>query len=379
MQVLAGIESYCIGVTCRHRAIVRYFGQQHESDNCGACDVCLGEIDEVSDSLVISQKILSCVARLNESFGGEYTAHVLVGSKEERIRERGHDSLSTWGILADHDKKSVRGWIDQLVSQQFLNRTGEYSLLQLTPAGWRVLRGEITPRLLRPPTKTRRSSRAAIVSWEGVDRGLFDVLRSFRRDQAEMHGVPPYVIFSDATLRDLARERPTTPAGLLAIRGIGEKKAAAYGTELVRAIKTHCEREGIQADVPTRPLPLPLPGAGRGETRSCGERPVSAAKRTALDMFARGESIDAVQQATRRARSTVSQYLVEFIKQDGIVDVSPWIDDVALDRIRTACQSFGHDRLKPIFEALGGDVPYDQIRIAMAALRNEGYVEAEPQ
>jgi ATP-dependent DNA helicase RecQ len=344
---------------------VRYFGQELDNDNCGACDVCLAEIDEVSDSLVISQKILSCVARLNESFGGDYTALVLVGSREERIFERGHDSLSTWGLLSEHDKKSVRGWIDQLVSQEFLRRVGEYNVLQLTDEGRRALRGEVTPRLLKPPTKNRKQSRAAVVSWEGVDHGLFDALRAFRREHAEAHAVPPYIIFSDASLRELARVRPTTTAGLLAIHGIGEKKSAAYGEELLREISTYCERFGIETDVAGLPLSQLLPGGSRGANLG------SSAKRQALAMFARGEGVAAVEQATSRARSTVLQYLVEFIEQEGISDASPWIDDATLTRIRAACQKLGVDRLKPIFDALGGAINYEQIKVAQACMRNE--------
>jgi ATP-dependent DNA helicase RecQ len=366
MQVLSGIENFSIGVTCRHRAIVRYFGQELAGENCGACDVCLAEIDEVADPLVISQKILSCVARLNEGYGGEYTAQVLVGSREERIVERGHDSLSTWGLLAEHDKKSVRGWIDQLVSQEYLVRVGEYNVLQLTDEGRLVLRGEVTPRLLKPPTKTRRESRAAAVSWQGVDRGLFDALRAFRRQQAEEHGVPPYVIFSDATLRELARVRPTTREGLLGIHGIGEKKSAAYGEQILREIKSYCDRVGIDTDVAGQHSPPQRPSAPRRDSSG------SAAKRQALGMFAHGEAVEAVQRETKRARSTVVGYLLEFIEQEGVSDASPWIDAAVLKRIHATCFKLQTDRLKPIFESLGGAVAYDQIRIALACLKNDG-------
>jgi ATP-dependent DNA helicase RecQ len=373
MTVLAGIENFCLGVTCRHQAIVRYFGQELETTDCGACDVCLSEIDVVDDALVLAQKILSCVARLNENYGGDYTAQVLVGSREQRILENGHDQLSTWGLLAEHDKKAVRGWIDQLVSQSFLNRVGEYNVLALTGEGRQVLRGELTPRLLKPPTKTRRPSRAAVVSWEGVDRGLFDSLRMFRRERAEEHGVPPYVIFSDATLRELARLRPTSLGGLLAIHGIGEKKAAAYGDELTHEIRSYCDRAGIETDVAGEPLRK----AGMAARKNLGERSVSSAKRAALEMFACGESVDRVQQSTSRARSTVMQYLVEFIEQEGISDGSPWIDEATLERIRAACRAVGADKLRPVFDALGGAVSYEQIRIAIACLRNESAYSSE--
>jgi ATP-dependent DNA helicase RecQ len=237
MKLLSGIDGFANGVSCRHRALTAYFGENLAIENCGACDVCLAELDLVDDATVIAQKILSCVARVEERYGGDYVAQVLVGSSEERIRERGHNNLSTWGILGDHDKKSVRAWIDQLVHQSYLERYGDYNVLRLTQSGWQVLRGEANPQLLKPAKqKSRRESRATVESWEGVDRELFDVLRAFRRRTSQERGVPRYIVFSDATLRDLARRRPTTRDELLTIHGIGAKKVAEYGDDLLAEI-----------------------------------------------------------------------------------------------------------------------------------------------
>jgi ATP-dependent DNA helicase RecQ len=247
-QLLAGIEGYASAVSCRHRALVSYFGQELEAPNCGACDVCLNEVDLVDEPLVVAQKILSCVVRVGEGYGGDYVAQVLVGSKEERVVSRGHNRLSTYGILASQDKKCVRGWIDQLVSQQFLTKTGEYNVLRLTNAGWQVLRGELAPRLLQPPRKMRGSSRAELQSWEGVDRNLFERLRDYRRRKSEERGVRPFVVFSDATLRDLARRRPSTVDGLLGVHGIGAKKCDQYGAELLREIAKYCRMSGAVMD-----------------------------------------------------------------------------------------------------------------------------------
>jgi ATP-dependent DNA helicase RecQ len=240
MKLLAGMDGFANGVTCRHRAITSYFGEELPPDNCGACDVCLAELDLVDEPLIIAQKILSCVVRVQERYGGEHVAQVLVGSNEEKIIQRGHNQLSTWGILGDHNKKNVRAWIDQLIHQSYLERYGEYNVLRLTPSGWEVLRGETTPQLLKPAKqKSKRESRASVESWEGVDRGLFDVLRAYRKQQAEERSVPPYVVFSDATLRDLARHLPTTPDELLTIHGIGAKKCAEYGDDILREIAAY--------------------------------------------------------------------------------------------------------------------------------------------
>ena len=144
--------------------LLDYFGQELGKDNCGACDVCLGELDLVEDSLVIAQKILSCVVRLKERFGAEYTTDVLLGSKGERILRNGHDRLSTYGLLADQRKRTVRDWLEQLVGQDCLRKSGEYSVLSVTEKGWRVLRGQETPRLVKPAE--RRRSAAALRDWE---------------------------------------------------------------------------------------------------------------------------------------------------------------------------------------------------------------------
>jgi ATP-dependent DNA helicase RecQ len=261
MTVLAGIDSFCSGVTCRHRAITAYFGQQLPSESCGACDVCLTELDLVDDPLIIAQKILSCVARVNENYGGEHVALVCVGSREERIISRNHNQLSTWGILREHDKRNVRAWIDQLVSQDYLARTGEYNVLQLTPLGRQALRGEQTPRLLKAVARPRRDSRAAVQSWDGVDHNLFEGLRTYRRQQAEERAVPPFVVFNDATLRELARIRPTTAARLRQIHGIGEKKLAEYGFDLLQEISEYCRQHGVAMDVDHQPETVRRPVA----------------------------------------------------------------------------------------------------------------------
>jgi len=128
LEKLNQIYSYCTGVTCRHRAILNYFGQESGKDSCDACDVCLGQMDVMEDSLVTAQKILSCVVRLNERFGSDYTASVLTGSREQRILENGHDTLSTYSLLSDFKKRIVRDWINQLIGQNCIQKVGEYNM-----------------------------------------------------------------------------------------------------------------------------------------------------------------------------------------------------------------------------------------------------------
>jgi ATP-dependent DNA helicase RecQ len=251
LKKLSRIYDYCTGITCRHRELLAYFGQSLEKENCGACDVCLDELALMDGALVIARKILSCVARLRERFGGGYTALVLTGSRDKRVLENSHDRLSTYGLLSEYPVQVVRGWIEQLVAQGYLSKGEEYGVLGLTAAAWRVLREEETPRLLRPPEKKARASvsRAIRDSWEGVDRGLFEALRELRREIAVKKRLPAYIVFGDAALRDMARKRPSTRTAFLRVSGVGEKKSSRYGGEFLDLIKDYSVSHGLSLDL----------------------------------------------------------------------------------------------------------------------------------
>ncbi len=241
MEKLNSIYQFCNSGQCKHQAILKYFGQELDKDNCQACDVCLGEVETINDSLTISQKILSCIIRLDQQFGASYTAMVLVGSKDKRIMEYQHDLLSTYGLLSDYPKQTVHDWTEQLVSQGYIKKVGEYNILFLTETGVEVLKGNQTPKLLKPKEKSkeRKVSKIAAASWENVDKDLFDILRKHRANLASEKNVPPFIIFADTSLRDMARLKPTTKKEFLQVHGVGEKKCQQYGKEMLEAIKEY--------------------------------------------------------------------------------------------------------------------------------------------
>jgi len=245
MAKLGDMADYASGVTCRHRAIVRYFGQDLDGENCNACDVCLGDLQLAEDAQLLSQKILSCIYRLDQRYGADYTAGVLAGSREQRILDAGHDQLSTYGLLADQSRRQVRDWIEQLVGQGYLQKRGEFAVLRITQEGWQAIRGEDTPRLLRPVKRdAKRAVKQRVVdSWEGVDFGLFEELRGLRREIARRNHVPAYIIFGDAALRDMARKRPTTIEAFHHVTGVGDAKAGKYGKEFVAVISAFGRNE----------------------------------------------------------------------------------------------------------------------------------------
>jgi len=235
------MDRYCSGASCRHRALVEYFGQKFTA-TCNACDICLGETEEVEDALVVAQKIVSCVYRVRETFGVAHVVGVLRGEDTDRIRERGHDQLSTYGLLKGHTRQDVREWIYQLIAQGFLAQTdGEYPVLRLGERSREVLKGYADVKLRQPAVKkkdARSRERRPIFSDDGpYDRNLFEALRVWRRGEAQERGVPPYVIFNDRTLRELARLRPSTLYELRGIYGIGDAKLEAFGNAVVSVIK----------------------------------------------------------------------------------------------------------------------------------------------
>ena len=273
-EKLQAMHRYCAGGLCRHRAILNYFEQHHDGARCGACDICAGDIATLPDALIVAQKAISCVARLDQRFGADYVAKVLAGSSESRIADSGHDRLSTWGILKEHGAGAVRDWIEQLVAQGFLAREGEYRTLVITGAGKAALRGETVPLLTAPPADAGRARRrtrgtartaapAGVAAPEGAaapagtvgaagepeaDARLFDDLRALRQEYAKAKKVPAYIIFSDVTLRDLAARRPTVHSNFLEIRGVGAKKAREYAVPFIDLIAARCLQYGLPTD-----------------------------------------------------------------------------------------------------------------------------------
>jgi len=244
-SLLRDIERYAGSVGCRHRRLVGYFGETYTRDDCGACDYCLGELEAVEDPVTLARKVLSAVARLRGRFGAAHVTNVLRGSEAEAVRARGHDELSVFGLLREATVNEVRGYIDQLLAHGLLRQTDDqFPVLQLTHDGVALIKDpEALPGLelarQKKPEKDRprRRSRVETESWEGVDRDLFDRLRTLRLDLAHARGVPPYVIFHDTTLRELARLKPSTPDELQHVYGIGAKKAQDLGAVILAAIE----------------------------------------------------------------------------------------------------------------------------------------------
>ncbi|HEU5332436.1 MAG TPA: DNA helicase RecQ [Actinocrinis sp.] len=236
---LDAMLALCETVECRRVRLLAYFGQRGAA--CGNCDTCLSP-PESWDGTVAAQKLLSTVYRLKterrQRFGSVQSIDILLGKKTPKVTQFNHDSLSVFGIGTELTEGEWRGVVRQLLARELLMVEGDYSTLALTPGSGAVLRGEQKVMLRRDPAKPARAAKqrrqaAAVDDMPEDALPVFEKLRAWRGATAKAQGVPAYVVFHDATLRQIAAQAPTTLAALGSISGIGENKLAKYGQEIL--------------------------------------------------------------------------------------------------------------------------------------------------
>lgn len=254
---LNAMVAFAESVSCRRRVLLNYFGESLAND-CGNCDVC-DDPPERFDATEDARKALSCVYRVGQRFGIKHVVDVLRGANNERIRSLRHTELSTYGIGSDRSEQEWVSIIRQLIHHGYLVQDiGNYSVLCLTESARPLLRGEKRLELARPRIrasgKTKRSSSAR--AGGDYDEALFEELRQLRRTLAEAEGKPPYVVFGDATLIQMAREKPLSEEDLLAVSGVGQHKLEKYGADFLDTITGYCLDSDDRA--------IALPSALRG-------------------------------------------------------------------------------------------------------------------
>jgi ATP-dependent DNA helicase RecQ len=242
---LRQVLSYAESTECRRAIQLRYLDETF-TPPCGACDNCC-EPKELEDRTVEAQQLLSCVARLaqrRERFGAAHVIEILRGSRSERIVSRNHDELSVHGIGKGQSLDQWRALVRTLLHQGLVAETQDgYPVLSLNAESWQVLKGQRAVQVARAArvNSSARRERSATTSTllKSEDKSLFEALRTLRKQLADEHGLPPYVIFHDATLRELAERRPATLDEFARIRGIGEAKLARYGTRFIDTIRQY--------------------------------------------------------------------------------------------------------------------------------------------
>ena len=366
-QQLRQVVTYCESSGCRRRALLAYFGETLQGQNCGNCDNCLRSV-VLEDRTIDAQKFLSCVARTKERFGMRYIIDVLRGANTQRIRDYGHDQLSTYGI---GNEQSVDEWqhLGRALLQQGLvsETTDMRPVLKLNALSKETLRRQREVQIaVRPVSTAARKDKAdeSIPVLDGESARLFHHLRNLRKQLADERGVAPYVVFPDTTLRAMAQQRPQSLTHFGQIPGVGKSKLEAYFTIFTSEIRAYCEQHNLAMEL------IPE-GEIKKEVRIAAEPVVqpSATRLMTLEMYQKGMSIEEIAQERNLKLGTIMGHIGELIEQGEIVDFERVMRPERYEVIAGAWQKVEGEALKPVKELLGEEYSYDEIRLVRSMMR----------
>lgn len=344
--------------TCRRRYLLEYFDEELAND-CGHCDNCDTEFEKF-DGTVIAQKALSAVARTGQTFGLSYLVDFLRGSKSKKIKLE-HLNLKTYGVGADVSKNDWLEYFKDLIAQGFLRKTnGQYPTIVLTEESRGVLSGRTSVELFSIIAKEEKKSSLVSEASLPYELDLFAELKTLRTKFAKEEGVPPYVVFSDATLVEFSTFLPLRNRDMLKISGVGDVKMEKYGADFMAVIIEYCELN----DLETR-IELKTPKRKKRTKRNkSGDDTYSVS----LKLFKKGKSVDEIAKTRGLAQSTIENHLVKFIPS-GEINVE---DLVALEKIEPIREAIfemdAGNGLSPIKEFLGDEFTYGEIRAVVAEL-----------
>ncbi len=350
---------------CRRTPLLNYFGEDYKAAECNMCDNCMTEEKEKVDLTISAQKFLSCVKRTGERFGSGHTIDILRGSKARKVLQFGHQKLSTYGIGQDYSKKQWQQMFRQFLHQGLMAQDMEFGSLKLTHKGWEVLRGnmEVWGQLAQERTVDRlvEDSRRAVDL--DINQPLFELLRKERKELADASGVPPYVIFSDRTLVEMATYFPQSRDSLLDIHGVGAVKCDRFGATFLQIITRFCREHEIR-ERPKRSHKI-LPGP---PMKSYAEKSDQPRHIHVGDIFNSGRSITEITAIFNIKQTTAIRHLYRYVmdgfglRSDDILALST----LPADQKKAVFKAFdqcGTEYLKPVFDALNGDVSYDDLNI----------------
>ncbi|MDX1687917.1 MAG: DNA helicase RecQ [Candidatus Promineifilaceae bacterium] len=354
---------------CRRRSLLAYFGETYAAESCEMCDNCLVEEKELEDLTVPAQKFLSCVKRTGEMFGANHIIKVLRGSRAKRVLKQGHDKLSTYGIGREFSADEWKYLANQFVELGLLTRDVQYGSLKLTGKATDVFRGERVYGLL---PDAAGPAGAVSAGEDDHDAALFKLLRDKRMELAEGEGVPPYVVFSDRSLVEMATTFPRSRASFARIHGVGEYKLEKYAEAFLPVIQAYCETNGIAEKA--------KPKARRHRRRSSSGR--GTRRKRVVRAYNDGQSIAKIAQEVGVKEQTVLNHLWRAaeeggaLRADGFLKLSR-VDAGMRDRVLNAFAEEGVVYLRPVYDALEGAVDYDELRVLRLYFVSREQAEAD--
>jgi ATP-dependent DNA helicase RecQ len=348
--------------TCRKKYLLNYFGEKQKKDKCGACDICLTK-KEKFDASIISKKILSAIIRTNNRFGKNYIIDILLGKKIQKIKINNHDKLSVFGIVEDFGEYELSQIIKQLNDLNYILKSeGQYPTFSVTKKGLKFLQSEETLELNKPLADLDSKKPKARKDLD-FNTTLFEELRALRMEQAQKLNVPPFVIFGDSSLQEMAYYFPQTKEDFSRISGVGDKKLEQFGEIFMNLIKKFTKENKIsprnfpnKKEVTVKIIKTTTP-----KTKFNVKTKELIIKKTPIDRIAKIEGFTA---------GTIINHLEKLIDEEIKLD----LDYLRLpkDRYETMKGAFldcGDEKLKPVFEYLNGKFSYDELRLARVLLR----------
>jgi len=343
---------------CRRIPLMRYFGEEYPKDECGMCDNCLSKDEDVEDFTLQAQKLLKCISDLEESFGKTQVINVLRGSKAQKVLELEHDKLDSHGSGKEWSKNQWEQLSRMLIRQDYLSK-GEHAELIIKDKGHSVLKGDenVFGTLDRTATamSTEEASRVASEVEAEYDEGLFEVLRKERKNMADEKGIPPYTIFPDTTLMEMAYYYPKDKEHLLPLYGVGEVKLKKYGAAFIGIIKKYTAEHDIDSKEETLQEKV--------EELESVELHQKIGK-----AFNDGQSISHLAEEHGVKEVTILNHLKDYLKEDNDLRLDGITDATNLslrqqDEIIKIFDEKGSHMLKVVYDRMNKKIGYDQIRI----------------
>ncbi len=347
--------------TCRRKFLLKYFDEDSH-ENCGNCDNC-NTVFEKFDGTIIAQKALSAVARTEQRMGVTYLVDFLRGSKSQKIWDS-HKNLKTYGIGADVSKDEWLAYFKDLIGQGYLIQRdeGQYTTIGLSEKSLEVLRGGEKVELFK--VTVREEKKKSLVSSIAYDyeKDLFDALKKVRTTFAREENVPPYVIFSDATLIEMATYLPQNAEEMRKISGVGDLKLQKFGADFLETITDFCRENNFVSRINLK-TPKREP-----KIRTKRDQYGKDTYMISLEMFQSGATVAEIAQSRGVTKSTVETHLVRFIST-GEVTLGELVPPEKIEPIRTAVLKFSETgAIGPVKEFLGEDYSYGEIRAVLAAM-----------
>ena len=344
-EKLGEMVNYCHTSKCIRSYILEYFGDE-PIEYCGNCSNCLDE-GETEDITIEVQKILSCVYRTEQRFGINMIVGVLGGSKNKSILNWKLDKNSTYGLLSDYSQKDIRALVDLLVGDGYLEVTvSEFPTLRLTKKAFNFIKNKETFN-----RKVEKIAKREVFEWEGS----FEELRRLRAEIANSEGKPPYTVFSDKSLQEMAKYLPTSQEEFLKINGVGEKKLEKYGLQFLELIKKIKGEES-----PTEIIITP-----KKESKPKKPSTKDSSHRISYELFLEGKSIDEISNIRKSKFDTILNHLFKCHEEGLEVDFSRLINEEKEKIILDAVSKVGQEKLKPIKDIVPDNIEYWEIKVVL--------------